>query len=142
MASSATARCFAIPHRRDSTITITSQVKLARGTKRLCQACEVRFYDLTRDPVVCPMCGAQQDSVAARILHIGKPVAGQRSKTSWRSRPSEPPKPALPVEAQPDADSDAVPEASADENLVLEQDEDEGDVADLVERDGGEAKDA
>jgi hypothetical protein len=102
----------------------------------------VRFYDLTRDPVVCPMCGAQQDSVAARILHIGKPVAGQRSKTSWRSRPSEPPKPALPVEAQPDADSDAVPEASADENLVLEQDEDEGDVADLVERDGGEAKDA
>ena len=27
-----------------------------RGTKRLCENCENMFYDLGRDPVVCPIC--------------------------------------------------------------------------------------
>lgn len=88
------------------------------------------------------MCGAQQDSVAPRPLHIGKPAASQRSRTSWRSRPVDTPKSTLPVQAQPDGDSDNVPEPGADENLVLEQDEDDGNVADLVERDGNKTKDA
>ena len=89
------------------------------------------------------MCGAQQDSAPTRSLQIAKPPAAQRSKTSWRSRPTEKVKPAVPAETQQDADSDNVrDEPSADENLVLEQDEDEGDVADLVERDGDETKDA
>lgn len=32
--------------------------KAARGTKRTCQNqdCGARFYDLNRDPIVCPMC--------------------------------------------------------------------------------------
>lgn len=32
--------------------------KAARGTKRTCQnpECEERFYDLNRDPIVCPIC--------------------------------------------------------------------------------------
>jgi uncharacterized protein (TIGR02300 family) len=28
------------------------------GTKRLCTSCGARFYDLRRDPIVCPSCGA------------------------------------------------------------------------------------
>ena len=28
------------------------------GTKRECHGCGARFYDLRRDPVVCPGCGA------------------------------------------------------------------------------------
>lgn len=32
--------------------------KEARGTKRTCQSCETKFYDLSRDPIVCPECGA------------------------------------------------------------------------------------
>ena len=36
------------------------------GTKRICQSCGARFYDLLRDPPTCPGCGA----VAA-----GKPAA-------------------------------------------------------------------
>ena len=31
--------------------------KAERGTKRTCQECEARFYDLNRDPIICPMCG-------------------------------------------------------------------------------------
>ncbi|MCL4768715.1 MAG: TIGR02300 family protein [Hyphomicrobiaceae bacterium] len=32
--------------------------KAARGTKRTCQnpECGARFYDLSRDPIVCPIC--------------------------------------------------------------------------------------
>lgn len=31
--------------------------KADRGTKRTCQECEARFYDLNKDPITCPMCG-------------------------------------------------------------------------------------
>lgn len=30
------------------------------GTKRVCVACGARFYDLTRQPAVCPKCGTEQ----------------------------------------------------------------------------------
>jgi uncharacterized protein (TIGR02300 family) len=30
--------------------------KPAKGTKRVCQSCGARFYDLTRSPIVCPVC--------------------------------------------------------------------------------------
>ncbi len=30
--------------------------KADRGTKRTCEACGGKFYDLGRDPIVCPMC--------------------------------------------------------------------------------------
>ena len=29
------------------------------GTKRLCPHCNTRFYDLQRDPMTCPACGAE-----------------------------------------------------------------------------------
>ncbi len=28
------------------------------GGKRLCQSCATKFYDLNRDPIICPKCGA------------------------------------------------------------------------------------
>ena len=31
-------------------------VKLEWGTKRTCQSCAARFYDLQRSPIVCPKC--------------------------------------------------------------------------------------
>jgi len=30
-----------------------------KGTKRQCQECEVKFYDLNRDPIICPACGKE-----------------------------------------------------------------------------------
>lgn len=30
--------------------------KPARGSKRVCQNCGARFYDLSRTPIVCPVC--------------------------------------------------------------------------------------
>ena len=31
-------------------------IKAARGTKRVCQSCGSKFYDLNRAPITCPIC--------------------------------------------------------------------------------------
>jgi uncharacterized protein (TIGR02300 family) len=31
-------------------------IKAERGTKRVCQSCGSKFYDLNRDPIICPIC--------------------------------------------------------------------------------------
>lgn len=38
-------------------------VKLEWGTKRTCQSCSSRFYDLQKSPIVCPKCGATYEIV-------------------------------------------------------------------------------
>ncbi|MGO1119911.1 TIGR02300 family protein [Rhodovibrionaceae bacterium A322] len=35
------------------------------GTKCVCQSCSTKFYDLKRDPAVCPSCGTTYNSDAA-----------------------------------------------------------------------------
>ena len=30
------------------------------GTKRVCTACEAKFYDLSKNPMVCPKCGHEE----------------------------------------------------------------------------------
>jgi uncharacterized protein (TIGR02300 family) len=37
-------------------------IKAERGTKRVCQSCGSKFYDLNRDPIVCPICQAVYQS--------------------------------------------------------------------------------
>ena len=123
----------------------TQSNKAARGTKRVCQACEVRFYDLLRDPIVCPACGAKYAPVAQPVVEVGRRAAPV-GKTGWRQSVKRPP--VLPV---PDPEIAAAPEAAATEDLevateevadaapeddtVLEPDADEADVTDLVELD-------
>lgn len=32
-------------------------IKLEWGTKRACQSCAARFYDMRHNPIICPKCG-------------------------------------------------------------------------------------
>jgi len=41
-------------------------VKAELGTKRTCPSCAARFYDLMKNPIVCPKCNA--NFVAAAVL--------------------------------------------------------------------------
>src|SRR5262249_33669157 len=43
--------------------------KAERGTKRTCQnaECGSRFYDLNRDPIVCPICQSAYEIVASPV---------------------------------------------------------------------------
>jgi uncharacterized protein (TIGR02300 family) len=41
-------------------------VKAARGTKRVCQNCGSKFYDLNRDPITCPVCQSNYQQTDSR----------------------------------------------------------------------------
>ena len=110
------------------------------GTKRICPSCGTRYYDMTRDPIVCPKCSTPFD-----------PEAFLKSR---RSRPAPPVEKELePVGAEEiDADVETEEEAEAveeeeeaapleeaeeeDEELLedaSELGEDEDDMAEVIE---------
>jgi uncharacterized protein (TIGR02300 family) len=111
-------------------------MKAQRGTKRVCHACEARFYDLSREPIVCPSCGAHYVPDAPPIA----PEAGTRAarftdKTRWRGRSFTPPDPepdaAPEVASTEDANEEALTPAPNDD-VVLEEEPDEADISGLV----------
>jgi uncharacterized protein (TIGR02300 family) len=122
--------------------TIDARRRALRGTKRTCQACEARFYDLGRDPVVCPMCGADYALPAEPAVATAR-AAPFTNKAGWRRQPLKRLAPALPApEAMPsDRFATAVADEEAEEaatvamndNSGVPEEQDETDVADLVE---------
>lgn len=75
--------------------------KAELGTKRLCPNCGARYYDLNRDPILCPRCGTEFEVAVARV----------RPQTA-----SKPPKEVVAEEAE---------EAVAVELVSLEEADDE-----------------
>ena len=51
--------------------------KVEWGVKRTCSSCGVRFYDLTRDPIICPKCDAELD--------VSVPVKSRRAKPAAKT---------------------------------------------------------
>jgi uncharacterized protein (TIGR02300 family) len=47
-------------------------VKAARGTKRVCQNCGSKFYDINRTPITCPICQSVFQQQESRL----KPIVG------------------------------------------------------------------
>ena len=45
------------------------------GTKRQCMSCGAKFYDLSRDPAVCPKCGTP--AAAAAMTRVAAPIAAR-----------------------------------------------------------------
>jgi uncharacterized protein (TIGR02300 family) len=128
--------------------TVHDRRKALRGTKRTCQACEARFYDLGRNPIVCPMCGAHYAPSAEPLAAPAARAAPFSNKTGWRRLPVKRVQPALPVaETMP---SDRFATAAADEeiegpatvdiddNSGVPEEQDETDVAGLPEHDYSE----
>ncbi len=97
--------------------------KAERGTKRTCQnpECGSRFYDLNRDPVVCPICQTEYQ------IEAGPPVAAVAPAADRAAQRKAPKKPAYPVESPKPEDA---PEADADEALAAIEGDEEPAVAD------------
>jgi uncharacterized protein (TIGR02300 family) len=123
--------------------TVHDRRKALRGTKRTCQACEARFYDLGRDPIICPVCGADYAPSTEPAVATAR-AAPFSNKTGWRRQPVKRLAPALPApEAMPSdrfataAADEEVEEAATvvatDDNSGVPEEQDETDVADLVE---------
>jgi uncharacterized protein (TIGR02300 family) len=47
------------------------------GTKRLCGSCGVKFYDLNKDPIVCPKCGTVLALAAMTARARAEPAAAR-----------------------------------------------------------------
>ncbi|MBV8851129.1 MAG: TIGR02300 family protein [Methylobacteriaceae bacterium] len=114
------------------------------GTKRQCQNCGAKFFDLAKDPIVCPKCGTVYQ------------VAPLPTRASARAKAVEEEEPeAEPAEAElvsleeADAGEDekvaaALPEdnieveedeAAEDDTFLEEEEEDSSDVSNLIDGD-------
>jgi uncharacterized protein (TIGR02300 family) len=78
------------------------------GTKRICPSCGTRYYDLMRDPVVCPKCSTPFD-----------PEAFIKAR---RARPAAP----VERELEPVGAEDIDPDIEAEEPGAAEEEEEEG----------------
>jgi uncharacterized protein (TIGR02300 family) len=124
--------------------------KALRGTKRVCPACEVRFYDLARDAIVCPSCGVPYTPAFRPVADVGARTTSSAGRTGWRGRSIKQPRLApetdvgrgiSPEVAPEQEEADSVSDIDAHDDIVLEQHEPEdGDVSRLVDHDIGEAK--
>lgn len=117
---------------------LTETRKKQRGTKRVCRSCEERFYDLGRDPTVCPMCKASLPLAAfVRIPEPTRPgyTGGWSRKPPVHAvLPAEEETAAVPDDAQ--GDDVAIEAPAAEGDVILEQEEElEGDVSDLLSPD-------
>lgn len=118
-----------------------------RGTKRTCQACGVRFYDLNRDPISCPMCLAAYQVVSASTRGDSSSALAVAAEKAARKAPKTPvfadddamPETAVLPEGA-EADDVVVPDAEGvavegEEETFLEQEEEDTDVTGFI--DGG-----
>src|SRR5262245_9762194 len=94
--------------------------KAERGTKRTCQnpECGSRFYDLNRDPVVCPICETAYQLEASPVALA---AAAPAADAATSRKPARKPAFASVDEAKPEE----VPDAEADDALAAIEDDDE-----------------
>lgn len=108
------------------------------GTKRLCPNCGAKYYDLNRNPILCPRCGSPFDP---HLVAKARPaVVDEEDEEEVEDEAGLTPE-FVPLEDAEDADGDDVPdiedadiddEAEADDTFLEPEDEDEGDVSDII----------
>ena len=110
------------------------------GAKRQCQNCGAKFFDLNRDPIVCPKCGTIFQGVTARA---------ERASAKDEDEDNESVQPAGvelvsldDVEASEEKAADVVvddidveDDAEADDAFLEEEEEDDDDVSALIDGD-------
>jgi uncharacterized protein (TIGR02300 family) len=104
--------------------------KPALGTKRICQGCEAKFYDLGKDPIVCPTCET------VYVVPKPEPARGGRSYAPRRAYDPKA-QTATSMGTLQEADAPAAAEDAVDTEAVSEDAEVAG-IED-VETDGNEA---
>ena len=114
--------------------------------KRQCMNCGAKFYDLSRNPIVCPKCATAFQATAAAPARAAAPVAAARARPVEEETEVEPAGPELVSleeveagEAEKDpviADDIEVAEDVGGEDTFLEPDEEnEDDVSGLIDSD-------
>jgi uncharacterized protein (TIGR02300 family) len=123
------------------------------GIKRICGNCGTKFYDLARDPILCPKCGtvyeitaiptrataAKAAPVAVVVAEEPEPVTPAGAEVISLEEAAEAETKAGATKAAPadlegdDEDEVEIAGGAEDDTTFLEQDEEEsGDVSDLI----------
>ncbi|WP_034990932.1 TIGR02300 family protein [Beijerinckia mobilis] len=108
------------------------------GGKHQCQNCGTRFFDLNRTPIVCPKCGtlfqspamartAQRATAAADDDEMEMPAGAELISLEDAEAGED--------KVTIDADADDVEIEVADDTFLEEEEEDNDDVADLIDGD-------
>ena len=96
------------------------------GTKRTCQSCAAHFYDMRKDTIICPKCGATYDPEAVLKSRRGRVV-----------EKLTPVKPVVPEPVEVEAEAEAEDTGAAEEEEVIEDTselgEDDEDVSEVIE---------
>jgi uncharacterized protein (TIGR02300 family) len=124
------------------------------GTKRVCQSCGAKFYDLSKDPITCPKCGAIYEIVVP-VTRGGRPAAAAAAAaaaTATTTDDADARSDGAEVISLEDADAEATgskskgagdPELETDDVEVEVEGDDEEDDTFLVtdEEEGGDVSD-
>jgi len=119
--------------------------KAERGTKRTCQnpECGSRFYDLNRDPIVCPICqtvfalsASPADALAATAAHEGPAARTAARRPAFQAGATEKPQEATSTEDE-DAlpaieDDEEAPATEEDETFLEAEEEDGSDMSNII----------
>jgi uncharacterized protein (TIGR02300 family) len=107
------------------------------GSKRHCEHCGTRFFDMNRSPIACPKCGTLVEGVP-RVVPTAEEAdekdmsAGAETElVSLEEADVEEDKVA--AAADDDVEIDA-----SDDTFLEEEEEDDGDVGDLIDSDIGD----
>lgn len=92
------------------------------GIKRTCLSCSAKFYDLEKDPILCPSCGAEFDPESAMKLKRGRNAPANDDKPAKEAKKE--------VE-KTDEDSDLEVDLDDDDEDVLEDTSDLDDDDDV-----------
>jgi uncharacterized protein (TIGR02300 family) len=96
------------------------------GTKRTCQSCGAHFYDLRKDTIICPKCGATYDPEAV--------LKSRRGRVVEKLTPVKPVEPEVP-EVEEETETEDI--GAAEEEEVIEDTselgEDDEDVSEVIE---------
>jgi uncharacterized protein (TIGR02300 family) len=100
------------------------------GTKRICHSCGTRFYDLLRDPIVCPSCGSEFDPEALLRTRRSRSVVSEREPAVVEAAAPEPEAPEVEVEVEAEVEVAAAAveeseEAADGEDAAVGEDADE-----------------
>lgn len=130
--------------RRNSVLNHREQIALAKpelGSKHQCQNCGAKFFDLNKDPVVCPKCGTVFQG-AARARAPAKPEEEESELAtpagvdvvSLDEVEAAEEKVAEPAVDDLDVEEDAQDD-EAEDPFLEEEEEDDDDVSNLIDGD-------
>lgn len=59
------------------------------GTKRICPSCNARYYDMKKNPPVCPSCGTVFDAESVVRSRRGRAAADKKAAAAAAAAPEE-----------------------------------------------------